>query len=294
MEHVRDLIDKSEELLSLAEKIQDEENPPEERAALPQELYKSYHDWYYSALTLFDNSNQQGDRQKFVQEYEGSVWSSKIIKFLTTGLEINPFYNPDEPNPLISKWTFPFPRCFREPLLRQRSILAALGAAPSVALSKRDDQTEIAWSKIEIVLTRFHQVARQLRQRHNDRPTLGIEDEYDVQDLLHALLRLFFDDIREEEWTPSYAGGASRVDFLLKSEKTAIEVKKTRPSLTTKEIGDQLIIDIAHYQVHPDCESLVCFVYDPDGHVRNAAGLENDLSKQHGRIFVKIYIVPKG
>jgi len=157
-----------------------------------------------------------------------------------------------------------------------------------------EDRSEAVLEKIEIILTRFHQIARQLRRRHDNRPTLDIEDEYDVQDLLHALLRLFFDDIREEEWTPSYAGGASRVDFLLKLEKTLIEVKKARKSLTAKAIGDQLIIDIALYQAHPDCESLICFVYDPDGYVRNATGLENDLSKRHGNLLVKVYVMPRG
>jgi hypothetical protein len=49
--------------------------------------------------------------------------------------------------------------------------------------------------------------------RHDGRPTLGVGDEYDVQDLLHALLRLFFDDIRPEERTPSYAGESTRMDF---------------------------------------------------------------------------------
>ena len=55
-----------------------------------------------------------------------------------------------------------------------------------------------------------------------------IKDEYDVQDLLNALLRLNFDDVRPEEYTPSYAGSSTRVDFLLKKEKIVIEVKKTR------------------------------------------------------------------
>ena len=181
---------------------------------------------------------------------------------------------------------------------RQRltSIKERLALIPEAQSVERmvENRAEAVWSKIEIILIRFHQVARQLRRRHDNRPTLDIDDEYDVQDLLHALLRLFFDDIREEEWTPSYAGRASRVDFLLKAEKTTIEVKKARRSLSVKEIGDQLIIDIAHYQVHPDCESLACFVYDPDGYIRNATGLENDLSGRHGNLLVKVYVMPKG
>ena len=78
--------------------------------------------------------------------------------------------------------------------------------------------------------------------------------------LLHALLLLYFDDVRAEEWTPSYAGKSSRMDFLLKNERVVIEVKKTRQGLADKELGDQLIIDVDRYKVHPDCKRLICFV----------------------------------
>lgn len=150
-----------------------------------------------------------------------------------------------------------------------------------------------ALQAIELIGARFHTVARQLRQRHGDRNTLDISDEYDVQDLLHALLRVFFDDIREEEYSPSYAGGASRIDFVLKTEKIVIEVKKTRPSLKAKELGEELIIDIAKYQTHQDCKMLYCFVYDPDGYIRNPQGIENDLSRSGDPFPVKVFIAPK-
>ncbi len=120
-------------------------------------------------------------------------------------------------------------------------------------------------------------IVRQLRSRHDRRPTLDVEDEYDAQDLLHCLLRLYFDDIRPEEWTPSYAGGCSRMDFLLKNESIAIEVKKTRKGLGQKELGDQLIVDKESYHEHPSCKNLFCFVYDPDGVLPNPSGMENDL-----------------
>ena len=145
---------------------------------------------------------------------------------------------------------------------------------------------------IEQICSRFHVVSRQLRERYRDRPTLAIDDEYDVQDLLHALLRMFFSDVRPEEWTPSYAGGSSRVDFLLKHEQVVIEVKKARPTLKAKELGEQLIIDIAKHRKHPDCKTLYCFVYDPDGHVGNPKGIENDLSTEGQGFNVKVYIGP--
>lgn len=142
------------------------------------------------------------------------------------------------------------------------------------------------------VCERFHQVALQLRSRHKGRPTLEITDEYDVQDLLHAVLRIFFDDVRPEEWVPSYAGKATRMDFLLKREKTVIEVKKTRTGLGDADVGSQLVEDIARYKAHQDCTQLFCFVYDPDHLLRNPRGLEADLSKTHGELPVQVYIRP--
>lgn len=152
---------------------------------------------------------------------------------------------------------------------------------------------ELSLDKIKIIIGNFHQVSKQLRQRYSNRETIDIKDEYDVQDLFHALLKLYFDDIRPEEYSPSYAGGSSRVDFLLKNEKIVIEIKKTRKNLKAKELGEQLIIDIARYQVHPDCQHLVCFVYDPDGYINNPRGIENDLSTTGGQMNVSVFINPK-
>ncbi len=143
------------------------------------------------------------------------------------------------------------------------------------------------------ILEKFHYCARQLRNRHSNRNTIVINDEYDVQDLLHALLKLHFEDVREEEYTPSYAGSSTRMDFLLKNEQTVIEVKKTRERLTDKEIGEQLILDVAHYKNHPNCNKLVCFVYDPESRVSNPKGLERDIAKlSDDNLLVEIYIRP--
>lgn len=147
---------------------------------------------------------------------------------------------------------------------------------------------------IKLLCERFHLASRQIRSRHNDRETLNIEDEYDVQDLFHALLTLYFDDIRDEEWTPSYAGSCSRVDFLLKQEEMVIEIKKTRKGLGAKEIGEQLMIDIQRYQSHPSCKALVCFVYDPEGRISNPRGIENDLIRDINGFEVQVYITPRG
>jgi hypothetical protein len=161
---------------------------------------------------------------------------------------------------------------------RLRGILNALRSDYENERIMDSPKSDIpSFLQIEKLLTRFHLIAQQLKKRHGNRDSLAIMDEYDVQDLLHALLRIDFDDIRPEEWTPSYAGGSARMDFLLKKEQVVIEVKKTRDGLRDREVGEQLIIDVAKYKEHPNCRTLVCFVYDPDQHVSNPVGLKRDL-----------------
>ena len=145
------------------------------------------------------------------------------------------------------------------------------------------------------ICSQFHIVAKQLGDyRHENRNTITITDEYDVQDLLHALLKIFFNDIRPEECTPSYAGGSSRIDFLIKSEKIAIETKKTRNGLKGKEIADQLFVDIERYKKsHPGCEYLFCFVYDPENLIQNPIGFEKDINEKH-KGEAEVLVCPKG
>lgn len=150
-----------------------------------------------------------------------------------------------------------------------------------------------ALEQVERMVKRFHRAALQLRKRHSGRPAHVINDEYDVQDLLHAFLKLHFDDVRPEEVSPSYAGKSSRMDFLLKAEQLVVEVKMTRDSLGEKDVGGQLIEDIARYAKHPDCKTLVCFVYDPEHRIGNPDGIENDLSGVRDGLPVKVFIAPR-
>jgi hypothetical protein len=82
------------------------------------------------------------------------------------------------------------------------------------------------------------------------------------------------------------------MDFLLKQEQIVVEIKKTRPGLGAKELGSQLIEDIARYSAHPDCSFLICFVYDPDGRISNPRGIENDLNRSDGELPVEVLIRP--
>jgi DpnII restriction endonuclease len=146
---------------------------------------------------------------------------------------------------------------------------------------------------IRKLCTRFHALVRELRLRSENRPPFDVEDEHDVRDMVRALLCLEFEDLSMEEWTPPYAGGASRTDFFLKQERIVIVVKKTRQGLGAKEIADQVAIDFQRYSIHPSCHMLLYFIYDPEGRVVNPRRLEASLARESAGRTVEVLIAPK-
>jgi hypothetical protein len=158
----------------------------------------------------------------------------------------------------------------------------------------KSNKRKIKFDLLLNLLKRFHKVANALRERRENRETLIIRDEYDVQDLLFSLLQLHFEDIRKEDPTPNHSGASSRIDFVLKIEKIVIEVKISNENLKDKQLGEQLLVDIGRYKGHPDCSDLVIFIYDKSDYVRNKKGLINDLEMQStANLKVSVIIVPE-
>ena len=85
------------------------------------------------------------------------------------------------------------------------------------------------------------------------------------------------------------------MDFLLPKHKLVIELKFVRTKDHAKEIGNELIIDIAHYQKHQECERLLCAVYDLNHLIENPEGMKKDLqgprSSKEGTVQVEVFVV---
>jgi hypothetical protein len=152
---------------------------------------------------------------------------------------------------------------------------------------------------VEDVLTRLvrglPRAMYPLIKRRKGATSLSFRSEYDLQDLLHALLRPWVADIRPEEFTPSYAGSSTRMDFLLPAHSLVIELKLVRDHAHARQIGKELTIDIGHYTAHPGCKHLWCIIYDPDRFIQNVAGLVSDLEGERrspkGSVLVKVQII---
>jgi hypothetical protein len=129
---------------------------------------------------------------------------------------------------------------------------------------------------------KWARIQRALRDRPQTREPLSFVDEYDDQYLLRGLLALFFEDVRPEDYVPEYAGGRSRVDFLLPDHGLAIELKHTRTGLTDRKLGEELVIDSARYIGAKNASHLIALVFDPTRELSNPVGLERDLQRDVG------------
>jgi hypothetical protein len=233
--------------------------------------------------------------ERYVKEYHAELQRLEDI-----GDDISEFrILQSDVQPVARAWDYSSSNrgeaCYSEERYVARALMMPKLDAAISYIESLGATTEVdALVTVEHICKRFHQIARQLKTRYDSRETLVVNDEHDAQDLIHALLRMNFDDIRPEEWTPSYAGSSARMDFLLKDARLAVEVKKTSNSLRDRKIGEQLIVDIARYSEHPNCNTLVCFVYDPEGFVSNPIGLESDLQRlSTDKLNVRVYIYPK-
>ncbi len=141
--------------------------------------------------------------------------------------------------------------------------------------------------------TRFHSVARQLRLRREYRPTLDVEDERDVQDLLYALLRYELDEVSAHEWVPQYQQPIPSVALVLPRHRLAVVAKKTKTGCGPRELTQQLAIDGQEFSPSAGYQTIVYFIYDPDGRIGNPRGLEADLTKVSDTQVIEVIIAPK-
>lgn len=241
-----------------------------------------YHHWFADAVSLLPPDLAE----RFRAEYEGSTFGQKIKAFLSAPTEISVLYRGDKPptSDIFPYWQVPFEGSFKAPLQAQRQIL--------MEATRREPQrpSPSTLQVLEQICRRFPDVAAPLLSRKRNKPSFTIDDEYDVQDLLHGLLRLFFDDVRPEERMPSHGGASATVDFLLKREHCLVEAKFARPDHRAKEIGEELAVDIERYRAHPDRGLLVVLIYDPGRVISNPNGFEADLSGQRDEVMVAVFV----
>jgi hypothetical protein len=241
---------------------------------------REYLDWYARAERLVPSE----ELDRFRDMYEGGQFIQRVRGFISAPRTFNVFYDPAEPNPLVDKWQNPFRSTCQPALLTQRQILIA-------ALHEAAD-ANVVLSELSAYFRRLPDYLLVLDAASNANvPSPKMGNEGDLQLLVHALLKLLYRDVRPEDSVSKRAGAASRVDFLIKDAGVIVETKMTRPSLTDKRVGEELLVDWGRYERHPDCRGIFGLVYDPGCYLGNPAGLEDDLSNSKADIPKHVIVV---
>lgn len=124
----------------------------------------------------------------------------------------------------------------------------------------------------------FSELARSVRDRRKEKTPFDIVDEYDVQDLMYVALKPQLPDLVKEEPTSRDAGSSKHIDLVSSAARLCVEEKVAHSMSQARELGDQLRIDIESYYVHPACDTLAIFVWDPQQLIQDARKFELDIS----------------
>jgi len=168
-----------------------------------------------------------------------------------------------------------------ELLFQQQSSKESMSAEPSVAI-------------VERVCERISYAAGILNKRQRKgKLSFLVEDEYDVQDLLHATLRAFIKHSVQEDPLSKIGGRASRADITIEDLGVLIEIKYVRGPNDQNSIVEQLSQDLILYTKWKPLQTLLFVVYNSDD-LRDPESLEkfNGIQKINNKEFrLKIILV---
>lgn len=83
------------------------------------------------------------------------------------------------------------------------------------------------------------------------------------------------------------------MDFFLPNERIIVEAKMTRPTLKQDKLVTELIDDVTRYSKKETVDTLICLVYDPDGHCTTPKAIERDLEVSASRLRVRVVVCPQ-
>lgn len=110
---------------------------------------------------------------------------------------------------------------------------------------------------------RLQLATRILLNRTRNKPPYRVEDEYDVQDLLHALIRGYLPYSIQEDPLGKVAGvRAGRADISIEDLRVLIEVKYAREPDDQKKIVQEFSQDLVLYAKWQPLQTLIFLVYN--------------------------------
>jgi len=172
-----------------------------------------------------------------------------------------------------------------------RSALLGGGSVPPRTLLTEDDGLAAVMRCFES----FEDVVRYLNARRTT-PTVCIDCEDAVQDVLYMILKPTVPDLEWENPMPKEASRSWRPDFNSNALSMAIDAKFIRDKAHGKRIVAELDEDIAAARELDSCRDVFFFVYDPSLFIPSVTGLTKHCDGLHDHegcaVQAHTYVVP--
>ena len=119
-----------------------------------------------------------------------------------------------------------------------------------------------------------------------DFQNLKIENEYDLQHFMYAVLKPLYPDIRKEVSEDSGVGTV-RADLKIPCLEVSIEAKCTRENMSLKKLTEEIEADIVHYKD----SNIVFFIYDRAKIIQDRQNYENHFNHVFDGKKIKVIIL---
>jgi hypothetical protein len=136
-----------------------------------------------------------------------------------------------------------------------------------------------------LALREFDACLRYLNTRRSAGAVINIRSEADVQDVLYLLLRPWTVDLVYESPADKSANRYAIKDFSSQAGRFVVDAKYIRDKDHGRLISKELHDDIEMYRMHPRCDHLVFFIYDPDAFIPDQRALREaiEIERTYGQ-----------
>jgi hypothetical protein len=157
------------------------------------------------------------------------------------------------------------------------------------------DELKVSAEPLELYLEYFYLFLEGLKEIIPDKRAslttenlqkIKIENEYDLQHLLYAVLKPLYKDIRKEV-TKDSGVAAVRSDLEIPSLHAVLEAKCTRKSMNVKRLTEELEADIVHYQAR----IIYFYIYDKEKIIKERDHFQNYFNRIFDGKEVKLFIL---
>ena len=163
---------------------------------------------------------------------------------------------------------------------REKWLTAVIYFSVKSSLLESLDPAVLSPDHVTRLLKNFESAMR--RWQWSETKRWEVTDEYDIQAILHLILRSVFDDLVYEEPTRKFGHTYSKIDFRIPSLKLLIEAKFVRKREEFKNIEKEIKIDSIDYLHSTDCKNLIVFIYDDSASVEEHEITIQSLKKIEG------------